>query len=123
MIRNKTRKRVLSRSQRFCITPLQKMHGLMFSRHREDYACILVLSRPQRISLHMWFVNYPIDVIYADATYRVVDLKKNFRPFTFHTSIQEAVYAIELPAGAIEQARTRIGDTVAFETGLEGAYG
>ena len=124
MIRNMTRKTIIARKQVFCVSERSKTHGLMFSSRKavEDTATILVFAKSVRISLHMWFVFYSIDVIFLDDQYKVVDLKKNFFPFTLSTSKKPAAYALEARSGTIAASKTRLGDTLSFETGLEGAY-
>lgn len=44
----------------------------------------------------MFFVFFPIDVIIADKNGKVIETKRNFRPFTIWASTQKGKYVIEL---------------------------
>lgn len=62
----------------------------------------------------MFFVFYPIDVLFLDKNKIVVGKKENFRPFTFYKPKKKAMYAIELPNAAIKRTKTGIGDKIKF---------
>lgn len=70
-----------------------KAKGLMFSRMRN---LIFVFDEEKIISLHMLFVFFPIDVLFLDKDKRIIEIKRNFRPFTFYTSKNKAKYVVEL---------------------------
>ena len=70
-----------------------KARGLMFSKRKN---IMFVFDKEQIISLHMWFVFFPIDVIFLDKNRKVVEIKENFRPFTFYKSKKKAKYVIEI---------------------------
>lgn len=88
--------------------------GLMFSKKLIDSAMILCLRKEVLVNLHMFFVFYPIDVLFLNSNKIVVELKKDFRPFTFYSSKNKAIYIVELPLGAIEKTNTTIGDIIDF---------
>ena len=56
----------------------------------------MVFPQERSISLHMFFVFYPIDVLIADKNKKIVEIKRNFEPFTFWKSKKEGKYIIEL---------------------------
>ncbi len=114
MIKNKTRKKVLSRNVKHCKNDLQKASGLMFSRKKKDFGLVFFFRKPIKMSLHMWFVFYPIDVVFLDERSRVIEMKENFRPFSFYTTKKEAKYFIEVPEGTIKKSKTKIGDEMSF---------
>ncbi len=58
----------------------------------------------------MWFVFFPIDVLFLDEHNKVVEIKRNFKPFTFYTSAKEVTSLIEVPYGKIKH--TSVGDVV-----------
>ena len=66
-------------------------------------------------SIHMWFMRFPIDVVFLDKKNRVVGLKRNVKPWGMAWSWR-GVKTIELPVGVIATTRTQIGDIVAFQT-------
>ena len=93
MIYNITGKKAISEGELHCITKSQQMRGLMC---RLKNNAIFMFSKPKKAALHMWFVFYPIEVVLLDETKTVIEMKKNFSPFTFWTSKQKASYVIEL---------------------------
>ena len=87
--------RSLAEIVQFC-TPVQAARGLMFTRPR-DRALVFTFSPPRRISLHMWFVCYRIDVLYLDGGGRILEIIRGFRPFSLYRPRCHASYVIELP--------------------------
>src|SRR3989338_10397734 len=94
MIKNLTKDIIIVKNSIFIDDNFSKFIGLMFSR-RQDKALIFKFNKERIISLHMFFVFYPIDVVFLDKNKKVVGIKENFRPFTFCTSKEKALYCIE----------------------------
>jgi len=113
MLKNATSKKVLAGKVKVCDSVLSKAVGLMFRRKIMDEAYLFTFPRAQRVSLHMLFVLFPIDVLFLDDEKRVVEIKENFRPFTFYFPKRKAKYVIELPAGRAEG--TKVGDRIEFQ--------
>jgi uncharacterized protein len=114
-LKNTTRKTTLATGIISCRSVLSQMKGLMFSRRIEDKALIMVFKREQIVALHMMFVFFPIDIIFADKSRKVVELVRGARPFISQIVPKEkAMYVIELPAGVINKSRTKVGDRLAF---------
>ena len=112
-IRNTTKNRNIAGDAVLCDDIFSKFIGLMFSKKRET-ALVFRFDRETIIALHMLFVFYPIDVLFLDKKKNVVDKKENFLPFTFYKSRKKAMYAVELPNGAIGKTKTEIGDKIEF---------
>lgn len=72
----------------------------------------LIITHCQQI--HMFFMKFPIDVIFVDRSDIVVGLVENISPFSMSPMFLQAHRAIELPAGAISYSRTSLGDIVQF---------
>ncbi len=64
--------------------------------------------------IHMWFMKYPIDVVYVDREDRVVDVDENMRPWRLGRPRARARYVIELPAGAARASGVQVGDQLVF---------
>ena len=60
----------------------------------------------------MFFVFFPIDVVFADSRFNVVDIKENFKPFTLYRPKNKSKYVIELPHRAIRNSNIKIGDRI-----------
>lgn len=93
--------------------------GLMFSVRRD-----LVLAAPkediQSSSIHMFFMRFPIGVIWLNSDMVVVDIKKkvpqsslfNIKTWRIYKPRQSATYTIELGLGEIKG--TEVGDEIEF---------
>ncbi len=111
MIKNLSKKSVIAEKYDICKSIFKKATGLMFSKPKP---LVFVFGQEKRISLHMLFVFWPIDVLFLDKEKKAVEIKENFRPFSFYNSKNMAMYIIELPCGLIKKSRTQIGDKISF---------
>lgn len=112
-IANISRKTILAEEVKICKDDFSKAIGLMFSE-KQDKVLVFKFDKEKIISLHMFFVFYPIDVLFLDKNKIVVDKKESFKPFTIYNSRKKAMYAVELPAGVIKKTKTGIGDKIEF---------
>ncbi len=99
----------------FACSLFKQVKGLMFSsRIPEDYALIFVMKKPQKISLHMLFVNYPIDAIFLDQQKRVIKTD-SMKPWTGRCSCRGKVkYIIETSHGKSKRMDISAGDKLEF---------
>jgi len=67
-------------------------------------------------SIHTFFMKFPIDVIYADRTWRVVRLDPAMPPNRLGPIVFQAAYVLELPAGVIQATGTAVGDQLIVQT-------
>lgn len=64
-------------------------------------------------SIHMFFMRFPIDVLYLDQENRVVRAQKDLRPWRIGPLYTRgACYVVELPAGTIERVGVCVGDEI-----------
>ncbi|MFA6888664.1 MAG: DUF192 domain-containing protein [Candidatus Woesearchaeota archaeon] len=108
---NKNKKNIISENAIVCSTYLKKARGLMFSNQKD---LIFVQKKEEKVPLHMWFVFFPIDVVYLNNKKRVVEIKENFMPFTFYFPKQKAQYVLELAQGSIQKTKIQIKDYLLF---------
>jgi len=113
LIINATKNKIIEHNARLCNNIFSKFIGLMFSI-KQKKSLILKFNEEKIVALHMFFVFYPIDVLFLDKNKIVVDKKENFKPFTFYKSKEKAMYAVELPHGIVKQTKTEIGDKIEF---------
>jgi uncharacterized membrane protein (UPF0127 family) len=115
MIRNATTQQLLARRVKWCTTFYTRGLGLMFHPPlREDEAYIFVEGRESRslTTITMFFVFFPLAVIWLDGQKRVVD-KVLARPFFPHYApSQPAQYYIECHPSALD--KVRVGDRLEF---------
>lgn len=112
MIKNLTRNRILAKNAKICKSIFSKTFGLMFSLKRKSL--IFIFREEKIIPLHMLFVFYPIDVLFLDKNKKVIEVKENFKSFSFYTPKKKARYITELPKGIIKKSRTKLGDRISF---------
>jgi uncharacterized protein len=113
MIANKTKKKTVAKNFILCNTLWSKFMGLMFSGDNRQFM-VFKFNDEKKISLHMMFVFYPIDVVFLDSKKKVVDTKENFKPFSLYASKKPAKYCIECPKGTIGKTKTKVGDDFIF---------
>src|SRR3989338_2578265 len=93
MITKKANRQIISQKETVCNTIYSQICGLMF---RKKQNLIMTFKEEKRISLHMFFVFYPIDVLLLNKNKEVVEIKQNFKPFTIYNCKEPAKFIIEL---------------------------
>lgn len=93
MITNKTKKQVISHKEKYCKSFFSQTLGLMFSKKNN---LIMEFKKERKISLHNFFVFYPIDVLILDQDKKIVEIKRDFKPFTLWTANSKGKYVVEL---------------------------
>jgi uncharacterized protein len=112
---NVSKGKTLCPKTRLCTSIFSQARGLMFSRPIHDTCLIFDFGKPRRTDLHMLFVFFPIDILYINDKYCVVDMRAGAMPFTpLIKSTVPSRYIVELPSGKINDTGTRIGDKVRF---------
>ena len=93
MITHKTTQKTISNEELICDFFLSQTRGLMF---RKKHNLIMKFPEEKKIALHMFFVFYSIDVLLLNRHKEIVEIKRNFRPFTFWRSKEKVKYVVEL---------------------------
>jgi uncharacterized protein len=109
---NATKKALLAKKAKARRNIFSQSIGLMFSI--KPKALIFVFREEKIIPLHMFFVFYPIDVLFLNKNKNVVEIKENFKPFSFYKPKNKAQYFIELPKCSIKKTKTKVGDEIKF---------
>lgn len=65
-------------------------------------------------SVHMFFMRFPIDVLFLNRRGRVVGLAWNLPPGAVSRIYPDAFQAVELPAGTLGKTGTSVGDVIEF---------
>jgi hypothetical protein len=63
-------------------------------------------------SIHMFFMRFPIDVLFVDKDDQVIALREAMLPNRSFASKWGARYVIELPAHVITSTGTQVGDSL-----------
>ena len=112
MITNSSKNRILAKKHEECRSVFSKAKGLMFSFPIKNKGLVFVFEKEKRIDLHMFFVFYPIDLIFLDRKKKIIEIKEKFMPFTFYISKKKAKYLLELPEKTIKKSNSKIGDKI-----------
>lgn len=84
----------------------------------ENHGLLFVFTTSDLYRIWMKEMNFPIDVIWFDKDFRVIDITKNISPdsypSTFHPK-SPARYFLEVKAGSAEAHEIKIGSVAVFE--------
>lgn len=116
LVRNAERNSVLGEAIEVASTSVQKVKGLL---GRDCLADGQGLLFKHCASLHTFFMQFPIDIIFADKKCKVLKVAQDVRPFKLVAAPLRSFYAIELPTGAIERSGTRVGDHLELDESYE----
>lgn len=113
---NTTKKQTIVDNFIICNSHLSKARGLMFRRKKyiKNNSLIFIFKKQRIMDMHMFFVFYPIDILFLDANKKITEIKKKFLPFTVYSSKKSAKYVIELPKGSIEQKDISVNDELTW---------
>ena len=81
---------------------LEPGHGMLFVRGRFE----------PFMWMHMFFMRFPIDIVFLDAQGRVVTINAGLRPWRVSSIVFAARKALELAAGSVARSATQVGDTI-----------
>ena len=63
-------------------------------------------------SIHTFFMQFPIDVVFVDKTGRVHELRENVPPYRIIAPVWKASDTIEFKAGTVKKIGIKTGDEV-----------
>jgi len=107
MIINQTQNIIISQQEKHYKSHFFQAIGLMF-RPRQNL--ILEFPTERSISLHTFFVFYPIEVLILDEHLTIVEIKPYFKPWRMWTAQRKGKYVIELAQD--HPHISRIGDKI-----------
>ncbi len=91
-------------SVRYCRGMWSQARGLMF---RSKQNLVMEFNAERKVSLHMFFVFYPIDVLVLDSSKKIVEIA-TLKPWTFWSSSRKGKYVVETPF----KHQYKVGDVV-----------
>jgi len=124
IIRNRTRKTLISRETEVARSIWKKTIGLMFRKGIEDGRCLLMEFGDEgqnRHSIWMAFMRFPIDLIFLDSHKVVTDTHEGISPLGFRPGTwrlykpsRPVKWVIEAAEGWVKKTGTRKGDKIDF---------
>ncbi|MBM3249956.1 MAG: DUF192 domain-containing protein [Candidatus Omnitrophica bacterium] len=106
-VTNKSKATILATQVEIADTTLRRVKGLLGRKGLNKGQALVI--RPCN-SIHTFFMQFPIDVLFMDKNNRVVRALPEVKPWRLSAVYFAATYTIELPAGAIRESRTQEGD-------------
>ncbi len=107
IVRNPERESVLGEAIEVAVTAAQRVKGLLGRECLADGQGLLFKGSA---SLHTFFMQFPIDIVFMDKRAKVLKCAQDVAPFKLVMAPFHAYYALELPVGAIADSKTRVGD-------------
>jgi hypothetical protein len=107
---NLSRDTVVAEHVEIARTIWSRARGLML---RSDFERGSALVIDPCSSIHMFFMRFPIDVLYVDKRDRVVRVQRGIKPWRIGPlRTKGSHYVVELPTGTVEQTGTSPGDQI-----------
>ena len=106
--------KIIVENVKYCNNLFSKAIGLRFKKKSVNTGIIFSFNTPQKVLMDMFFVFYPIDVLFLDENKIIIEIKENFLPFTFYKNSKKAFYIIELNKDTAKKNKIRIGDKLSF---------
>lgn len=110
-VRNLTRGTDLGERVRRADNPWSRFVGLMGRKRLPEGEGLQIVPCS---SVHMFFMRFPLDILYVDKAGRVVKAVSDLRPWRL-SAARGAKSVIELPVGTIARSGTHAGDELALE--------
>jgi uncharacterized membrane protein (UPF0127 family) len=99
---------------------LKQMLGLMYRKNIDEHQGMLFIFKVRR-KYSFWMLNmkFPIDILWIDKSYKIVDILKNAKPCGGglfkckpYTPKKEALFVLELKSGISAKMKIKIGNTL-----------
>jgi uncharacterized membrane protein (UPF0127 family) len=94
---------------------MSRFKGLMLRKDPENGMILKLPSSRSRqgSAIHMFFMRFPLDIVFLDDDKKVVDMV-SIRPWKTYTPKSPAKYVLELEEGSINNYKLEIGDEMDF---------
>lgn len=90
-----------------CDSFLKQLRGEMFRKKIKPL--LFVFNKEKIVYLHSWFCFGKIDLVFLDKNFKVVEIKKGWKNWSFYTSKNKCKYLLELPEGSIVKEAIKLG--------------
>jgi len=107
LIKNITRNSILANNCTVARNFFTRFRGLLLKKSLPRGHGLLITPCN---SIHMFFMRFPIDAVFIDSNNKVVYIEEGIRPWKVSKIVRKAKSVLELPAGTVSAADTRVGD-------------
>ena len=106
---NITKSTILADNAKIAESLFSRMKGLLGRKSLLNNEALIIKNCN---SIHTFFMQFPIDVLFVNKDNKIVAIKKAIPAFRFTPIYFSASFVIEFPAGTIEKTQTQSGDTL-----------
>ncbi|MCM8786526.1 MAG: DUF192 domain-containing protein [Candidatus Omnitrophica bacterium] len=92
---NKTKNLVVAKKAIVANNFFKRLKGYMFQKNISDDDALIFYNTP---SIHMFFMYFPLDIVFLDDKYKVIKIYTNLKPWRLANCFGSKI-TIELPAG------------------------
>jgi len=110
-IKNLTKGTIVAHSCKIADNFISRFLGLMGKKGLPQGSGLLIVPCN---SIHMFFMEIPLDIVFIDKDNTVIHIINNIRPWEYSKIIWKAHSVLELPSGTIHSSNTETGDRLAF---------
>ncbi len=104
----------IAKNIEYARTTYRKLTGLMFRKTiPPDYSMLFILKKPSKVNIHMFFVFFPLDVIFLDEKKKITGYSR-LKPWVGYKTMEGIKYVLEMKAGTIEKFHLSIGGKMDF---------
>jgi len=86
-----------------------RFKGLMFRGNMNDNEALII---PRCNWVHTMFMGFPIDVVYLDSDYVIIDMESGVKPWRMCMPRLKAAHTLELVSGTAKNKLLRTGEVV-----------
>lgn len=82
---------------------------------RKNEGMLFIFDKPAKYSFWMKDMNFPIDIIWIDENFRIVDIKESAHPNSYPKSFipkEDALYVLEVDAGTVAEEKIKISNSL-----------
>jgi uncharacterized membrane protein (UPF0127 family) len=112
IIINTTKNSTLAKECAVADSFIKRFIGLMGKENLPEGGGLLITPCN---SIHMFFMNFPLDIVFINKDRIIVHLIENIKPWQVSKVVFDARSTLELPVGTISTSSTQVGDVLKFE--------
>lgn len=104
---NKTKGITLAENLEIANTFWRRFRGLMYKKELKTGNGLYISPCN---SIHMFFMRFPLDIVFVDKQFRVLHTIESIKPWRISPIIKKSTGIFELPMGTLKSSGTVIGD-------------
>jgi uncharacterized membrane protein (UPF0127 family) len=87
----------------------------MFRKKSDGFLYWFHMKWKAKHRITMWFVFFPIDIIFLDSERKIIEVTEHLRPWSHYAPQHSFIEFVEVPAGYVKKHNILIGDTLLLD--------